>query len=71
MGGDQLEATGLLTLISYLMQGRPQVYTPANRPAMGIASFVQAKGRRLGWRGWLYFYVFTDKTEAPSLEQLG
>lgn len=32
------------------MPGRPQVYTLANRPAMGITSFVQAKGRRLGWR---------------------
>lgn len=52
------------------MQGRPQVYTPANRPAMGIASFVQAKGRTLGWRGWLYFHMFTDKQMAPLSERL-
>lgn len=41
---DQLRATGLLTLISYLIPALPQVYTPANRPDIRISSFVWAKG---------------------------
>lgn len=41
---DQLKATGLLALISYLIAAFPQVYTPANRPDIRISSFVQARG---------------------------
>lgn len=41
---DQLKATGLLTLISYLIPALPQVYTPANRPDIRISSFVLARG---------------------------
>lgn len=41
---DQLKATGLLALISYLIAALPQVYTPANRPDIRISSFVQARG---------------------------
>ena len=41
---DQLKATGLLTLISYLIPALPRVYTPANRPDIRISSFVLARG---------------------------
>lgn len=41
---DQLKATGLLTLISYLILTLPQVYTPANSPDIRISSFVRAQG---------------------------
>lgn len=41
---DQLKATGLLTLKSYLIPALPQVYTPANRPDIRISSSVLARG---------------------------
>lgn len=41
---DQLKATGLLTLKSYLTPALPQVYTLANRPDIRISSSVLARG---------------------------
>ena len=41
---DQLKATCLLTLISYLIPELPQVYTHANRPDIRISSLVLARG---------------------------
>lgn len=55
---DQLRATGLLTLISYLMPALPQVYTSANRP--GIICVSEGIGKSHG-----VFLHVADKQRFP------